>query len=160
MRMKGGVGSASISDAELVVGALAVVNCVGDVVDEKGEVLAGARKEDGTFLVKENPLRKFALRKILPVTNTTLVVVTTNSKLSKVEVNRVAQRAQNGIARAIVPAHTSYDGDVTFALSSGPVEANLDLVAELGAEVTARAIRRAVRAAESVGGVAGLKSPL
>jgi len=145
-----------MTDGDLVVGALAVVNCVGDVVDERGEVLAGARKEDGTFLVKENPLRKFALRRILPVTNTTLVVVATNAKLSKVEANRVAQRAQNGIARAIVPAHTSYDGDITFALSSGSVEANLDLVAEFGADVTARAIRRAVRAAKSAGGVVGL----
>jgi len=155
-RMKGGVGSASMTDGDLVVGALAVVNCVGDVVDERGEVLAGARKEDGTFLVKENPLRRFALRRILPITNTTLVVVATNAKLSKVEANRVAQRAQNGIARAIVPAHTSYDGDITFALSSGSVEANLDLVAEFGADVTARAIRRAVGAAKSAGGVVGL----
>ncbi len=159
-RMKGGVGTASLSDGDLAVGALAVVNCVGDVVDERGEVLAGARKPEGRFLVEENPLRKFALRRILPVTNTTLVVVATNAKLTKVEANRVAQRAQNGIARAIVPAHTSYDGDITFALSSGSVEANLDLVAEFGADVTARAIRSAVRAAESVGGVAGLKSHL
>lgn len=157
-RMKGGVGTASLSDGELVVGALAVVNSVGDVVDEKGEVLAGAREADGTFLVTENPLRKFALRKILPVTNTTLVVVATNAKLSKVEANRVAHRAHNGIARAIVPAHTSYDGDVTFALSSGSVEANLDLIAEMGVAVTAQAIRRAVRAAKSLGGVAGLNS--
>jgi L-aminopeptidase/D-esterase-like protein len=155
-RMKGGVGSASMTDGDLVVGALAVVNCVGDVVDERGEVLAGARKEDGTFLVKENPLRRFALRRILPVTNTTLVVVATNAKLSKVEANRVAQRAQNGIARSIVPAHTSFDGDVTFALASGAVETDLDLVAEMGAEATAQAVRRAVRTAKSVPRVPGL----
>jgi L-aminopeptidase/D-esterase-like protein len=155
-RMKGGVGTASIPDGDLVVGAFAVVNCVGDVLDEKSEVLAGAQKADGTFLVKANPLRKFALRKILPITNTTLVVVATNAKLSKVEVNRVAQRAQNGIARAIVPAHTSYDGDVSFALSSGVVSANIDLVAEMGAEATSQAIRSAVQTARSAGGVRGL----
>ncbi len=155
-RMKGGVGSANISDGELVVAALAVVNAVGDVVDGRGEVLAGARGSNGEFLAKQNPLRKFAMRKILPVTNTTLVVVASNAKLSKVVTNRVAQRAQNGIARAIMPAHTSFDGDVTFALSSGVVDANLDLVAELGAEVTAQAIRKAVRAAKSADGVPGL----
>jgi L-aminopeptidase/D-esterase-like protein len=157
-RMKGGLGSASLKDGDLVVGALAVVNSVGDVVDEKGDVLAGARKPDGRFLVEENPLRKFALQRILPVTNTTLVVVATNAKLSKVETNRIAQRAQNGIARSIAPAHTSYDGDVSFALASGIVDANFDLVAEMGAIATADAIRKSVRAAKSAGGVPGLAS--
>jgi L-aminopeptidase/D-esterase-like protein len=157
-RMKGGLGSASLNDGDLVVAALAVVNSVGDVVDEKGNVLAGALKPDGHFLVEENPLRKFALRRILPVANTTLVVVATNAKLSKVETNRVAQRAQNGIARSLAPAHTSYDGDVSFALASGIVKANFDLVAEMAAIATADAIRKAVKAAKSVAGVPGLAS--
>jgi L-aminopeptidase/D-esterase-like protein len=157
-RMKGGLGSASLKDGDLIVAALAVVNSVGDVFDEKGDVLAGARKPDGRFLVEENPLRKFTLRRILPVTNTTLVVVATNAKLSKVETNRVAQRAHNGVARSIIPAHTSYDGDVSFALASGIVDANFDLVAEMGAIATADAIRKSVRAAKSAGGVPGLAS--
>ncbi|MGA9363387.1 MAG: P1 family peptidase [Bacteroidota bacterium] len=155
-RMKGGLGNASLTDGDLVVGALAVANSVGDVLDEKGDVLAGARMPHGRFLVEENPLRKFALRRILPIANTTLVVVATNAKLSKVETNRVAQRAHNGVARSIVPAHTSYDGDVSFALASGIVDANFDLVAEMGAVATAGAIRMAVRAAKSVEGVLGL----
>jgi L-aminopeptidase/D-esterase-like protein len=155
-RMKGGLGSTSLKDGDLVVGALAVVNSVGDVLDKRGDVLAGARKPDGRFLVEENPLRKFALRRILPVTNTTLVVIATNAKLSKVDTNCVAQRAQNGIARAIAPAHTSYDGDVSFALASGIVDANFDLVAEMGAVATAEAILKAVRTAKSAGGVLGL----
>jgi L-aminopeptidase/D-esterase-like protein len=157
-RMKGGLGSASLKDGDLVVAALAVVNSVGDVLDEKGNVLAGARMPDGRFLVEENALRKFALRRILPVTNTTLVVVATNATLSKVETNRVAQRAQNGVARSIAPAHTSYDGDMSFALASGIVETNFDLVAEMGAIATADAIRKAVRAAKGVAGVPGLAS--
>jgi L-aminopeptidase/D-esterase-like protein len=157
-RMKGGLGSVSLKDGDLVVGALAVVNSVGDVLDEGGDVLAGARKPDGQFLVQESPLRKFALRRILPVTNTTLVVVATNAKLTKVETSRVAQRAHNGVARSIVPAHTSYDGDVSFALASGVVGANFDLVAEMGAIATADAIRKSVRAAKSAGGVPGLAS--
>jgi L-aminopeptidase/D-esterase-like protein len=83
-------------------------------------------------------------------------VVATNAKLSKVEANRVAQRAHNGVARLIAPAHTSYDGDVSFAFASGIVDANFDLVAEMGAVATADAIRNGVRAAKSVGGVVGL----
>jgi L-aminopeptidase/D-esterase-like protein len=85
-------------------------------------------------------------------------VVATNAKLSKAEADRVAQRAQNGVARSIAPAHTSYDGDISFALASGIVEASFDLVAEMGAVASAGAIRRAVKAAKSVGGVAGLVS--
>jgi L-aminopeptidase/D-esterase-like protein len=73
-----------------------------------------------------------------------------------VETNRVAQCAHNEIARSVAPAHTSYDGDVSFALASGVVEANFDLVAEMGAVATAHAIRRAVRAAKSMAGVSGL----
>ena len=82
---------------------------------------------------------------LLRNTNTTLVVVATNARLSKVDCNRVAQRAHDGMARAILPSHTTYDGDTTFALSAGDAIASIDLVAEMGAEATAEAIRAAVR---------------
>jgi L-aminopeptidase/D-esterase-like protein len=156
--MKGGVGSSAIEQSGLVVGALAVVNAVGDVIDENGRVLAGARRPDGTFYGEDETHRPLKRGKVLEQVNTTLVVVATNAALSKLELFRVSQRMHDGMARAIVPVHTSFDGDVTFALSCGNVQVDLDLISEIAAQLTAEAIRRAVRAAKSVAGIPGLGS--
>jgi L-aminopeptidase/D-esterase-like protein len=88
-------------------------------------------------------------------TNTTLVAAVMNASLSKVELHRVAQRMHDGLARAVIPSHTSYDGDATFALSRGEVKVDFDLVAEVAASLTAEAIRRAVKAARTVHNVPG-----
>lgn len=151
-RMKGGFGIAAISQGELVVTAAAVVNSVGDVIDGSGKILAGARASNGRWLGEIDPLRTFTRGKVAILSNTTLVAVMTNAKLTKVEVSRLSQRGHDGMARAIKPSHTSYDGDIVFGLASGAVEANFDLVAEMGADVTASAIRRGVRMASSVEG--------
>ncbi|MBM2841109.1 MAG: hypothetical protein HW412_1637 [Bacteroidetes bacterium] len=151
-RMKGGIGIASLSRDRLVVAAIAAVNSVGDVITEDGSVLAGARNEEGIWLSELDPLRTFVLPKPSLLSNTTLVAIMTNAKLTKVEVNRLAQRGHDGMARAIKPAHTSYDGDVVFGLASGAVDAEFELVAEMGADVTAQAIRKGVRMAKSVEG--------
>ena len=155
-RMKGGLGGASKTVGELIVGVVAVVNAVGDIIDENGKILAGARSPDGTFFGTSDPYRAFARGKVLENTNTTLVAAATNADFTKVELHRVAQRMHDGMARAIMPSHTSYDGDATFALSCGTVKADLDLVAEIAASLTAEAIRRAVRAATNAGGATGL----
>ena len=154
--MKGGIGSVSLTVGDLVVGVLAVVNAVGDILDEHGKILAGARTLDGQFFANKNPIRQFARGKVLEQSNTTLVVVATNASCSKIELHRVCQRMHDGMARAIVPVHTSYDGDATFALSCGNVQADFDLIAEIAAQLTAESIRRAVRAAATVSGIAGL----
>lgn len=154
--MKGGVGTASISVSDLIIGCLAVVNAVGDIIDANGKVLAGARLKDGTFIGDDDRFRPLARGKVLQQANTTLAVVATNANFTKLQLHRIAQRMHDGFARAIVPAHTSFDGDVAFALSNGNVDADLDLVAEMAAQVTAEAIRRAVKAAKSVKGVPGL----
>ena len=151
-RMKGGIGIASLSRDRLVVAAIAAVNSVGDVIAEDGSVLAGARNEEGIWLSELDPLRTFVLPKPSLLSNTTLVAIMTIAKLTKVEVNRLAQRGHDGMARAIKPAHTSYDGDVVFGLASGAVDAEFELVAEMGADVTAQAIRKGVRMAKSVEG--------
>jgi L-aminopeptidase/D-esterase-like protein len=156
--MKGGLGSASVERSGLSVGALAVVNAVGDVINENGTILAGARRPDAQFIGVTEPYRPLAQGKVLEETNTTLVVVATNAKLSKLELHRVAERMHDGMARAIVPSHTSFDGDVSFALACGDVKADLDLVSEIAAQLTAEAIRRAVKAAKSVGGIPGLNA--
>ena len=154
--MKGGVGTASVRVGELIVGALAVVNAVGDVVDSDGSVLAGARAGDGHFFGEVEGYRPLARGKVLEESNTTLVLAATNARFSKLELFRVSQRMHDGMARAIVPVHTSYDGDVSFALSCGDLSADLDFVSELAAHVTAESIRRGVKAARSVKAIPGL----
>ncbi len=155
--MKGGLGIASVRLNELIVAAVAVVNAVGDVLDSSGSIIAGARTADGRWLADQDPRRLFAIGAPLAKANTTLVGVLTNARISKVDANRVAQRAHDGMARAIKPVHTSFDGDVTFTLASGSVETTIDILAEAGAEVTAAAIRDAVRSATSAAGVHGLR---
>ena len=154
--MKGGFGSSSQSVDDLVVGVAAVVNSVGDIIGENGRVLAGSRSIEGKFYGDIDPHRVFARGKVFERTNTTLVVAATNADLSKVELHRICQRMHDGMARAVQPVHTSYDGDVTFALSWGSVRADVDMVAEVAARLTADSIRRAVRAAKSVQGLPGL----
>ncbi len=152
-RMMGGFGTASRIHGEAIVSAAAVVNAVGDVFDEDGTVIAGARDQRGQWLAGRHRLGGFGTAQGPLATNTTLVVVMTNVRLSKVGANRVAQRSHNGLARAIRPVHTSHDGDIVIALSSGPVEANLDLIAEMAADATAEAIRTGARQATSTDGV-------
>lgn len=156
--MKGGVGVASETLGDLVVSCLVVVNAVGDVIDQTGKVLAGARSADGHFYGDTDPRRPFARGSVLQKTNTTIATVVTNADFTKVELFRISQRMHDGFARAIIPVHTSFDGDISFALSSGSVRADLDLVAEIAASTTAEAIRRAVLAAKSVHGILGLAS--
>ena len=157
--MKGGFGLTSMLVDDLVVGAGAVVNAIGDVVNEDGSVLAGARQPDGRWLVDKDPYRQFPTLPQTPVgTNTTLVVVFTNATLSKVEAHRLAQRAHDGFAIAIRPVHTTHDGDTAYALATSQVDAPFDKIANIAVQVVAEAIRNAVREAESVGQLPGLAS--
>jgi L-aminopeptidase/D-esterase-like protein len=157
---KGGVGSASIDlDDGLVVAALVAVNAVGDVVDERGEIIAGLRlPPDGNqFSGMLNFLRANARMTMPPRSeNTVIGVVATNARLSKDEVNKVAQMAHNGLALAVRPAHTLFDGDTLFALATGAIPANVNAIGAFAAEAVAAAIRSAVRMATSLGGVRSL----
>lgn len=160
--MKGGFGAASlVLDNGAEVFAAAVVNAVGDVVNEDGTVLAGARDlsadDDVRWAVAHDPLRRFPDRPPAALTNTTLVVVATTAVLNKVETNRLAQRAQDGLAIAIRPVHTMHDGDMVFALSTGKVaDVPFDVVASAAVQTVTEAIRNAVRHATTTNGVPGL----
>ena len=147
--MKGGAGYAERDAAGALVAALAVVNAVGDVLEQDGRVLAGARAGDG-WLADRAPERWLPQSARSPVagTNTTLVAVLTEAAMTKPEAGRLAQRAHDGIARAVLPAHTTYDGDTAYALASGCRTAPFDLVAALAVECVSAAIRNAVRHAE------------
>ncbi len=146
--MHGGVGGASARLAGgALVGALVVVNALGDVLDPAtGEIVAGARDEHGDFINTARFLMETALLPGSPYENTTLAVIATTARLSKEGATKVAQMAQDGVARAVNPAHTMYDGDVSFALSLGEEEADVNVVGVAAAKLVAESIVRAVRA--------------
>lgn len=154
--MKGGAGTASISlESGLVVGAVVVVNAVGDVIDPRtGQVVAGARTEAGGFADARRILR--GERPGAPTgLNTTIGVVATNARLTQSQATKVAQMAQDGLARAVVPSHTPADGDAIFSLATGRLSSGFDTgqVGALAAEVVAEAVVRAVRAATGLPGL-------
>jgi L-aminopeptidase/D-esterase-like protein len=145
----GGLGSASGREGDAVVGALAVVNAVGDVVAADGTILAGSSASEGVPGFPDpapfdSEIDAGPLGGPTAGTNTTLVLVATNAGCTKLECHLLAQSAHHGMARAIQPSHTRYDGDIAFAVSSGVVEAQFDRLRALVTEVTAEAIRRAV----------------
>jgi L-aminopeptidase/D-esterase-like protein len=156
-RMKGGIGTASVDlGGGVIVGALAAVNCYGDVVDpESGQIIAGARKppSGNSFANTLDTLRTFVGKTVsrFAMGNTVIGVVATNAKLNKEQANRLAQMAHNGLARAIRPAHTLLDGDTIFALATGKKRANSNVVGAYAPEVMARAIVNGVRNAKTLG---------
>ena len=159
--MKSGIGSAAIRLPNgLTVGAIVAVNAVGDVIDPTtGQVVAGVRTQDGRTLADARKLLRDGslMQAAAPRAggNTTIAVVATNAKLTKVDVNRVALMADDGLARAISPSHTIGDGDTVFALATGRWTGQVDasIVGALAAEVLAEAIVRAATQADSLGGL-------
>lgn len=155
--MKGGLGTFSLTlSGGIVVGALAVVNAFGDIVDPRtGRILAGTRDpKDGRTLPGTASLLKAGLsRKAFSGENTTLAVVATNAILTKVEATKVAQMGHDGLARAISPVHTTFDGDVVFALSTGKARGDLNAIGQGAAEAIAEAVVRAIKKARSLGGI-------
>lgn len=173
--MKGGLGSASANLPNgLIVGAIVAVNAIGEIRDpDSGTVLAGPRGEDDQLLDSLRCLAAQSFAPMPPGTNTTIAVVATNATLNKTQMNKVAQMAHDGIARAVYPAHTMHDGDTVFAISmggasvgggsmggtsvgaasAGGVEASVDVVGSLAASVLAEAIARGIKAATSAGGL-------
>jgi L-aminopeptidase/D-esterase-like protein len=153
--MRGGLGTASLCVNGITVAALIVCNAVGDVIDPAtGEVIAGARTADGRDLLgtRDAVLQGELPQNLLAGTNTTIGMVATDAVLSKAQAQRLAQVSHDGLARAINPVHTMLDGDTLFALATGASGKNADmlLLATLAAEVTARAVVNAVRAADSL----------
>jgi L-aminopeptidase/D-esterase-like protein len=170
LAMKSGLGTASMDiGGGVIVGAIVAVNAWGDVTSpDTGEIVAGLRSG------KVGPLRiggkdqfadtlammkTLAGRGVLGLAsrgNTVIGVVATNAKLTKAQATKVAQMAQDGLARTVRPAHTMLDGDVIFALSTGTKKADISTVGAFAAEVMAQAILRAVMMAKADGGLPGL----
>ncbi len=170
--MKSGLGSASIEiGGGVVVGAIVAVNAFGDVIDPRsGEIVAGVRSADvgplhigapGYFADTMNLMKSFLGRTVLGFAtraNTVLAVVAVNASLTKAEANKMAQMAQDGLARTVRPAHTMLDGDTVFALATGGKGVDVSTVGAFAAEALSQAILRAVRMAAPAGGLPGLNA--
>ena len=138
--MKGGFGTASERHGDLVVGAVAAVNSLGRIVDADGSPIAWNRGDPE------------AEAEMWAIENTTLVCVGTNARLTRESALRLAYAAHDGIALAVRPAHTHWDGDVAFAFGTGEIEADWVRLPEMASNAVAEAIRRGVRAATGVPG--------
>lgn len=165
--MKGGIGSASLRAGAATVAALVAVNAVGDVIDEHGRVLAGARGDDGRTLLDITAalLEGRVPERLVPSapagSATTIGIVATDARLNKAQAQRLAALAHHGLSRAIDPL-TMADGDTLFALGTGQAqgEADLTLLGVLAAETVARAIRNAVRSAHGLPGLPAVRELL
>lgn len=161
--MKGGFGYALVRlegrYAGVEVAGMVALNAFGDVLAEDGSVLAGARRGPRAKNF-ENTVKKMLAGKALGAPsggNTTIGVVATNARLTKVEATKMAQMAQAGVLRRIAPAHTTMDGDTIFGLSTGEkLQADVNTLGVAAAEAMGLAIERAVRLAKSLGGVVAL----
>jgi L-aminopeptidase/D-esterase-like protein len=177
---RGGQGVAVRRAGGVTVGAIVANNGVGELVGDDGTWLARARVADDaprypfdpSVLAREEPPPPGEAPGERagegptghprdpdvtgPTGNTVIGCIVTDARLSKRDVHRVADLGHSGIARAMRPAHTELDGDALFCLATGRVEASLDLVAHLAAEVVADAVRRGPLAARGLGGLPGL----
>ena len=158
--MKTGIGSYAVQIGNLQVGAVAAVNALGDIYDWKtGRKIAGLLTEDRSAFRDSLSLMKESIRSKENkfVDNTTLGVVITNAAFHKAHLCKIAGMAHDGYARSIRPLHTSADGDSIYALSCGDLQADMDLVGSLAAEVMCEAIKCAVFSAESAYGFIAAK---
>lgn len=144
--MRGGIGygKATLPGGASVL-AFAAVNALGDILDADGSILAGARREDGTFADTQKLLMEGWLSRPLAGTNTTLGLIVTDAVLDKAQANRLASLAHDGFARSIRPVHTQNDGDTVFALSCGDQRADFLTLCAAAAEAMAEAVRCAVK---------------
>jgi L-aminopeptidase/D-esterase-like protein len=152
---KGGLGTSFLEGPEgLQVGALAVVNAFGDVVDPgTGTILAGARRDRDSheFVNTASMLRQGFVRTKFGEFNTTIGVVATNARLTREQAQKVAQMGHNALARCIRPVHTLFDGDVVFVLANPEISADLHVVGVLAEAALEQAILGAVKSATGLG---------
>lgn len=164
--MKSGLGCATMEIGDgLLVGAIAAVNAFGDIIDPyQQRIIAGARApqlaplpygEEGYFADTLRVMQSLAGKApaMPPRQNTVIGVVVTNAQLNKEQANKVAQMAQDGLARTVKPAHTMWDGDTIFALATGPLQADVNTIGAFAAEMVAQAILRAVHSARGLAGL-------
>lgn len=148
--MKSGLGSASIKIDDLVVSAIVAVNSFGDIYDYRtNEQIAGVYDyKNGNLLNTVDIMRSKSINPSFSMQNTTIGVVATNAILTKAEGNKVAEMAHNGYARSINPVHTMLDGDTIFTMATNKVNADINMVGTLAAEVISMAITNGIKNAQ------------
>ncbi len=153
--MKSGIGTYAVSLGDVKVGALVAVNALGDIYDiDTNQAIAGALGEEGQLIADETEFFKASYHIANMFNgNTTLGIIFTNAKLDKTALNKVSQMAHNGFGRAIRPVHTMADGDSIYAVSTGDVNGNVNLIGPMAAYVMGKAIGNAAKAAKSVAGL-------
>jgi len=167
--MKGGLGTASMQGVKgLIVGALVVVNAFGDVINPRSnKVFVGARKSKRSlhFANSSKWIKRGVTRREFggihssdaSPFNTTLGIIATNADLSKKEIHQVAQIAHSGLAKMISPLHSTFDGDLIFAISYGKKKADVNTVGLLGEAALIESVQRAVMKADGFGIVPAYK---
>ena len=158
--MKAGIGSYAVQIGDLKIGAVVVVNALGDVFDWKtGRQEAGLLTEDRKALRSTMEYMRDSAQIVENkfTGNTTLAVVVTNGAFDKAQLCKIAGMAHDGYARSINPVHTSADGDSIYAVSTGDIRADKDLVGTLAADVMSEAILSAVKNAESAYGYPAMR---
>lgn len=163
--VKAGLGMYAVQVGELQVGAVMVVNALGDVLTADNQILAGMRRKDGpgfadtqrVMLMADPQERTLFSEPCAGTTNTTIGAVLTNGAFAKTEMTKIAALGNNGLCRAIRPVNTTADGDSLYAASVGTVKAELNTVGVLAAYVVEQAIRRAVARAVSAYGVPAIQ---
>lgn len=160
MMMKSGIGAAAFALGDLKIGAVVVVNAFGDIFDyETGKKIAGMIDyKTKQFISCEEALYRANDMLVGGATNTTIGVILTNAVLNKTELTKVAGMGHDGMARAINPVHTQFDGDSLYAMSSGSIKADLNVVGTIAAKAVAAAIKDAVLSAEPEYGLLSAKS--
>lgn len=151
--MKGGLGSIAYQIGDLKVGAIVAVNSLGDIINpQNGEIIAGAlNKDNKSFLRTENFLyENYDKNHDFFKGNTSLGIVFTNAKLNKVEANKLAVKAHNGYAQTMSPAHTDFDGDSIFAVSSANIDADFNIISILAIKAVKNAVIDAVKSAKGL----------
>ncbi len=156
--MKGGIGTASLRVGKVTVGAIVAVNAVGDVRDPAtNSILAGVRAPDGKRGpgATESILRGDLPPALQPGMATTIGVLATDAVLTKAQCRKLAQQSHDGLARAIDPSHTMWDGDTMFALATGKsaLPGNMMALGAMAARVTEAAILNAILAATGLPGL-------
>ena len=142
---KSGLGMATVQVGGATVTAVVVVNACGDVYDvDSGKIIAGAKANDGSFLGTADCIVSGNFARLMTGANTTIGCIVTDAKLTKLQANKLATLAHDGMARAIRPVHTDFDGDTLFVMSSGKKEAEFMMLGVAAEEATARAIMNAV----------------
>ena len=152
--MKSGIGSYAVKIGELKIGAVVVVNALGDIYDHKtGRKIAGIHDTDGDMTSEDLLLANLEPKENKFVENTTLGIIISNASFTKSELCKIAGMTHNGYARSIRPVHTSADGDTIYALANGKVRVDMDAFGELAGNIMSEAITRAVTSSTAAYGL-------